>query len=303
MNIKVALSIAVTAMLSYLTQPSNAGQDIVGETGQMFMEETTPPPPAASQQKRVPIDLSNVGVPVDERGRIVPLIDRSSPDGVRRNFSNFESYSTPALISLPPNIYLQPYNMYSNVPYGAAGYPPPYGRYGIPYGSPYGYGNGMGFNLGKFRVNLGTPGYGTYGGSPWGYGGNPYGYASPWGFGANRFGYASPWNYGNPYQFGMANQWGNPYGNIGNFGMNPFVAQSAPFGSPVFSNPYAYGAPGGIFGPSPFPIYSSPLLGSSLFNGNVGGLGLSLFTPPKVEFQTSGTITPITPNLDTTDLP
>ncbi len=148
----------------------------------MFMEETTPTP-QAPKPARIQMDLSNLGVPVDPKGHIVPIIDRDAPGGVRQNYSNLEVYSEPAWNFLPApvyNSYGQPMNFYPQANYPMSPYGMPYGMpyrspYGTPLGMPYGapyypYNNSVGINLGKnFHLNFSSPspyGYGGYGG--WG---------------------------------------------------------------------------------------------------------------------------------------
>jgi hypothetical protein len=258
-------------------------QDIKDDSGNMFMEETTPAPRAKPPNIR--IDLSNVGVPVDPKGHIVPLIDRDAPGGVRQNFSNLEVYSEPAWNFLPApvyNAYGQPYNFYPTrrygapygMPYGspyAGGYGTPYGSpfgggYGMPYGAPY-YpnNNGGGINIGNLHLNVGNAGYGM--GAP-GYG---WGGSTP--FGVPGYGNGAP-----GFGWGMPNL--NPI-------TNPYST------GPVFGGPPI----GGLFGPSPMfssPMFPSPMLGASR-------VGLNLFVPPKVEWQSNTSITPLTPNLEGPD--
>lgn len=249
-----------TLLLALNCAPAfSAGQDIKDESGNTFMEETTPtPPPAAS--KPLTVDLSRVGVPVDPKGRIVPLIDRDAPGGVRQNFSNLQIFSEPG-ISIVPSPYLAP---------GFAGYPPfatgsPFAAitpFGVP-GAPmyYPYGPGIGINLGKnFRLNLPRPM--PYGYSPYGY--SPYGY-SP--FGSSPFGY-SP--------FGYSSYGSSPYGY-------------SPFGY----SPYGFSSYGSSsFGMAP--------INSSMFGTRIGGVGLNLFAPNKVEYNSTTKFTTLTPNLDST---
>ncbi|MBI2811229.1 MAG: hypothetical protein HYX67_10425 [Candidatus Melainabacteria bacterium] len=262
-----------------------AGQDIKDASGGMFMEETTPTPPAAPK-KNIPLDLSNVGVPVDPSGHIVPIIDRDAPGGVRQNFSNLEVYSEPAYNFIPAPVF----NQYGQ-PYNFSGLP------GVPYGGPFGYGGyggfggfggfggypygggGIGVNLGKnFRLNLATPG--PYGYGPYGGFGGPFGYGAPFGggfSGATPFGVPGA---GAPFGLPGVGFGGGPFG-AGPFGYGGY---GAPFGGPVaYSSPFGYGSPYG---------------GSSLFSAQTRGLGLNLFVPNNVEWQSSSTITPLTPNLD-----
>jgi hypothetical protein len=306
---KLLYSLLLPLLLATSAQNAGAaGQEIKDDSGGMFMEETTPTPPAGSQPKSIPIDLSNVGVPTDPHGHIVPMIDRDAPGGVRQNFSNLEVYSEPPInfIQTPGfNSFGQPFNAFAPpVPL----MPPPY--------------TGVGLNLGRnFRLNLAVPNYG-YG--PWG--GSPYG-----GFGFGPFG-------GYPYGGIGTGPWGgaSPYGGFGNapvVGAAPFGIPGAPFGGATA--PFGYGYPpyglGGFGGPIGYPgfggglgfggpfsypgfggglgfggpfMYSSPfgyggpLGGSSLFSAQTNGLGLGLFLPNKVEWQSTSTFTPLTPNLD-----
>ena len=255
------------------------------------MEETTPAPPAAPK-KNIPIDLSNVGVPVDPRGHIVPIIDRDAPGGVRQNFSNLEVYSEPAINFVPAfGPYGQPY---PGVPfgYGGAPYGAPLGPYGYGgFGSPYPYNSGIGINLGRnFRLNLGTPnpyGYGGFGGAPFGAGVAPFGIPGANGFGGSPFGYDAPFG-ANVAPFGIP--------GAGGYGGSPFGFAGSPLG--YGGSPFGYGA--GLGAGAPFG-YSSPFGyggGSSLFSTQTRGLGLNLFVPNNVEWQSSSTITPLTPNLD-----
>jgi hypothetical protein len=295
MHKQTLLSSSLILMLgSVCVQPMLAdGQDIKDESGNMFMEETTPAPRA--KPPNIKIDLSNVGVPVDPKGHIVPLIDHDAPGGVRQNFSNLEVYSEPAWNFLPApvyNAYGQPYNFNPTRRYGAP-YGMPYGSpfgggYGMPYGAPYyPYNNNSGINLGNLHLNFGNPSYGL--GSPgYGFGAPGYGFGAPgYGYGVPGYGYGGPgFGYGAP-GFG----YGAPGFGLGMPNLNP-ITNPYPTG-PVFGAPPI----GGLFGPSPMfssPMFPSPMLGAS-------GVGLNLFVPPKVEWQSNSTITPLTPNLDGPD--
>lgn len=288
-------------VLASTAQVSRAeGQDIKSESGGMFMEETTPTPPVVPK-KNIPIDLSNVGVPVDPSGHIVPMIDRNAPGGVRQNYSNLEVYSEPAYNFIPAplfNQFGQPYN-FSGVPGVPYGGPYPYGGFGgyRGYGGFGGYGgypynSGIGINLGRnFRLNLATPnpyGYGPYGGFGGGFSG---GFGSPFG---------SPYGYNVPFGGGFAGA--TPFGVPGagsGFGA-PFGTPGIGFGGPFGGGPFGYGNPYGatpLLYSSPFG-YGSPYGGSSLFSTQTRGLGLNLFVPNNVEWQSSSTFTPLTPNLN-----
>lgn len=279
----------------------------------MFMEETTPPPSAAPP-KNITIDLTNVGVPVDPKGHIVPMIDRDAPGGVRQNFSNLEVYSEPPINFIP----------FSALPPPVMPLVPP----------PY---TNIGLNLGRnFRLNLATPnpyGYSPFGFSPYGgFGGAPVVGAAPFGIPGAPFGGATaPFSYGIP-PFGGAGLGGIPgYSGVGypGFGYPAFgiPAPAAPgFGSPGLlypgwgygGGPFGYTGLGlglgsglglglssglglGLGGPlvysSPFG-YGSPLGGSSIFSSQLRGLGLNLFMPNNVEWQSSSTFKPLVPNLD-----
>lgn len=294
--------------LNTLVQPSfAAGQDIRDESGNTFMEETTPTPPA-TPPKNINIDLSNVGVPVDPRGHIVPMIDRDAPGGVRQNFSNLEVYSEPPInfIQTPGfNSFGQPFNAFA----------PPVPLVAPPY-------NNIGINLGRnFRLNLLTPnpyGYSPFGYSPYGFSpfGSPYGFspyggygnapvvgAAPFGIPGAPFGGATaPFSYGvQPFGIG-----GGPLGYPGlGYGGGPFAYPGLGFGAP-FAYPglglgLGLGGGLGLGAPlvysSPFG-YGSPYGGSSVFSSQFRGLGLNLFLPNNVEWQSSSTFTPLTPNLD-----
>ncbi len=279
-----------------------AGMDIKDESGNMFMEETTPTPPAAPK-KNINLDLSNVGVPIDPKGHIVPIIDRDAPGGVRQNFSNFESYSEPPInfIQIPGyNSFGQPFNAFAPPIMPLA--PPPY--------------TGVGVNLGRnFRLNLATPnpyGYSPFGFNPYGfspYGFSPYGGygnapvvgAAPFGIPGAPFGGATaPFSYGVP-PFGLGGGVGYP--GFG-YGGDPFGYPGLGYGGGVFGYPglgMGTGLGLGLGGPlvysSPFG-YGSPLGGTSMFSAQTRGLGLNLFLPNTVDYQSTSTFTPLTPNLD-----
>lgn len=312
----LSLGIASIVLLFAGQKCQASGQDIKDGSGSMFMEETTPAP-STPPPKNITIDLTNVGVPVDPKGRIVPIIDRDAPGGVRQNFSNLEVYSEPPINFIPYSALTPP--MMPLVP-------PPYSNIGL--------------NLGKnFRLNLATPnpyGYSPYGFSPYGgYGGAPTVGAAPFGIPGAPFGGATaPFSYGVP-PFGGAGYgaggFGNPgYGGYGYPGLGYRGYGYPAFGVTAFGYP-GLGAPGllypgsgygagpfsypglgfgsglglglglGLGGPlvysSPFG-YGSPLGGSTVFSTQTRGLGLNLSLPNNVEWQSSSTFKPLVPDLD-----
>jgi hypothetical protein len=218
----------VLILTAPLAAPSfAAGQDIKDESGNMFMEETTPTPRAPKPAK-IQMDLSNLGVPVDAKGHIVPIIDRTAPGGVRQNYSNLEVYSEPAWNFLPApvyNAYGQPMNFYPQANYPVSPYGMPYrSPYGAPFGMPFGtpynpYNNNVGINLGKnFHLNFGSP-------SPYGYGGglgmpnlNPITNPTPM-FGAPPFYGGGYPTLGGPPLYG-GSMFAPP---VGGFGLNLFA--------------------------------------------------------------------------------
>ncbi len=192
-------------------ESSSSEQVIKDESGSVFMEEITPPTPAP-KVKKVPLDLSNVGVQSDPSGKIVPLINKM--DGpIMPLFSQTETYNEPAWNFMPPamvspygqplNIYGQPVNAFGQAvnQFGqpmntwarlgipGVGITPPQGMYPTPYFPSYypgwntgtnidlslGRNFGMNFNLPSFNSSsypLLTPGLNP--------GLSPYGFASPW---------------------------------------------------------------------------------------------------------------------------
>lgn len=117
-------------------------QTINTESGSVFMEEV-PQTKKSAAPKRVPIDLSGLGIPVDPKGRIIPLISPESGP-VMRNFSKLELEYTPPAVYVPmysPNL----------VPFAYGNQRTPWGSYpSTIYGNPlYGY----------FPVPLGIPQY------------------------------------------------------------------------------------------------------------------------------------------------
>jgi hypothetical protein len=105
-NIRLFILICV-----FLTScPGSLAQQVIeGQNGSVFMEEEPLDKQKAGQadkakERKIPIDLSNVGVPVDKGGRIVPLL-QSEPGGVMQEGTSLEVSRTPSMQYLP-NYYL-----------------------------------------------------------------------------------------------------------------------------------------------------------------------------------------------------
>ena len=212
------------------------GQGLFDENGNLFMEEVADPKAKPKQKpKLLPIDLSRVGVSVNERGEIVPLRDPNNPTGVQQKFNVVEQYNEilpggyyPGISPLGPGylnggFYPGIQNMYPGyMPY--PGYNPYFGfnRPGLNINIPLGGGRNL-----SFGPNYG---YNPYGVNP--YGVNPYAGFNPYG-GINQF------NNFNASPFGAVSPYGNVFPNAPYSGAGVFNGFS-PYG---LANPYGT-APG-----------------------------------------------------------
>lgn len=256
-------------------QPACADDDpmvIKGSDGSMFMEEVAPPPSQkkAPEKPKPAIDLSTLGVPVDPQGRIVPLIDPSSP--VQQQYSRTSAYNEP-WYNFMPQQYVNPYGYRFNAlgqtvdafgrPVTATGqalypnnmnpslnaYLPPVGvrpswlaPNGMPSGVPLMNAPGTSPNSTIPQPITGVPyGYGypgMYGGYPgMGAGMGMYGYSpygsmvgTPYGYGTNV-----GINLGKNFQLNLGSV-GTPYIPNGLFG-NPAAGLIQPYGGGLFGLP------------------------------------------------------------------
>lgn len=118
-----------------------AAQEIKSEDGSIFMEEV-PQKTKARKSPRPHIDFSNLGIPVDPSGRIVPLIQPGSGP-VLNNFSRLEMDYRPATMYIPYNVYTGPYGGVPQYNWGPR-FAPPYssqynGVFAVPMGVPLSY--------------------------------------------------------------------------------------------------------------------------------------------------------------------
>ena len=116
-------------------KPALPAQVIRGESGSIFMEEVpeqrkTPKPKSIDMNQ---FDLQSLGVPVDPKGRIVPLIQPESGPVLNNSSRMTVEY-------MPRQVYVPVYSPYS-VPLGYGVNRSPYGNYAAPiFGNPlYGY--------------------------------------------------------------------------------------------------------------------------------------------------------------------
>lgn len=119
-------------------------QEIRNDDGSMFMEEVPEQRKQPKNTKQRPrIDFESLGVPVDGKGRIVPLIQRESGP-VLRNSSRFEIEYTPPAVYVPyfnyrPYAYTPVYTPHGGYSYGWAQpwfYPQYQGALALPLGIP-----------------------------------------------------------------------------------------------------------------------------------------------------------------------
>lgn len=185
------------AVLSVFATTCSAAlaETIKDEQGNIFMEETTQPQPKPrSAPRNLNLDLQNVGVQVDENGRIIPLINQGAPP-VQVQESRTDAYS---------EVYVP--TPYGSVPIYGPGFPPYGPMFGPVYGAPIGgypVGGPVGGNIGLgiggrnfgLGINLGLPGLG-YPGYGYGYPGYGSGYGQPAvPFSVAPFGFATPMPY------------------------------------------------------------------------------------------------------------
>lgn len=264
-----AYSLFLAAMaLSISAQPVFADEPpmvINSNDGSLFMEEVETPKQKKPPERPKPvIDLSTVGVPVDQQGRIVPLIDRSSP--VQQQYSKLSAYNEPWYNFLPQQ-YVNPYGYRFNAmgqtvdafgrPVTATGqalypnslspnlnaYMPPIGVRN-PWIAPNGMPSGVPLmNAPGTSPNSTIPQSNPYLGmsSPYGYGmGTPYYGYSPFG---SMYGSGFPYGYGGT-NIGI-NLGKNFQLNLGSSG-TPYVQPNLLFGNPAAGLYPPYG--GGLFG-------------------------------------------------------
>lgn len=279
-------------------QPAYADDPMVinGSDGSMFMEEVAPPP----SQKKAPekpkpvVDLSTLGVPVDQQGRIVPLIDRSSP--VQQQYSRTTTYNEPWYNFLPQQ-YVNPYGYRFNAlgqtvdafgrPVTATGqalypnsmspglnaYLPPVGvrpswiaPNGMPSGVPLMNAPGTSPNSNFPQpITTGIPGF--YGGYPGFYGGGYPGFGGYPGIGGYPAGLSA---YGYSPYGSIAT---SPYGLGTNVGIN--LGKNFQLNLGTVGTPYV---PNGLFG--------NPAAGFYPGGGLFGGIR---------QFESTSTVTPLFP--------
>lgn len=254
------ISLGISAVCGFCALPDALAQDntfhVTGNDGSTFMDEVQSDrpdaqgsPTAKRLQMQRPADLSELGVPVNSAGHIVPMIDRDANGFMP--FSSSASVTTEAL----------PYGNYGSYVMGRSGlsgyspygyYGPGYRPYGYPYGPGYGYGYpavAPGINLRIGKVNIGIGGGGYY---------NP-GFANSGYLGyGNGSGYYGPGAWAPPL---------TPYTTSPM--LSPYVAGGA-------AAPYAGGFTGsGAFYPGGVPyvptMYSSSGLGGFKFSSSGSG--------------------------------
>lgn len=287
---------SLTSLFCSLSCLSVAADQVVkDEDGSVFMEEVQAPTPKAAPKKAPVMDFSSLGVPLDPKGRIVPIIQPEAGP-VLRNTSRIEVEYT------PPSVY---------VPY----YSPFMAPYSIPQSTPYGviprtvFSNPL---YGYFPVPMGLPQY----------------------FTSSSDDQPSTFNYQNsgtyysyPFAFPSGNLRGMPYSGYPRLNGSTSPGLFSPYGP---SSPFSTVAP---FGGSPFSYF--PSLGGFGGLGGLGGIGAtypwgpyagalppfavpganvwsprwrspwsmplngSFYLPQVTQFQQQGSITPLFPsNLD-----
>lgn len=253
---------------------NSSGQVIKEEDGGIFMEEVPEKKPVQKPRPLPKIDYSSLGVPVDPKGRIVPIIEPEAGP-VLRNTSKLEMEYTPTQVYVP---YVSPF-----LPgYGAQNGPgtfynnPLYNFYPVPLGFPSYY---SASSDDPQPLSFGVSG--QYLNYPYGYYPNsglmpiyPSGGYPSWG-GLPPF---SPWSRSSPFN------------TVNPFGGSPF---NAPFNYPSYGPVY----PGGFAG-----VPTTPW--SPRWRGPFGGpLGATNFYLPQItQFQQQATVTPLFPkSLDTSD--
>ena len=274
---------------SFMTEdlpPAPAGQQIKTEGGGLFMEEV---PQKQKPKKAAPkpqIDIGSLGVPVDPKGRIVPLI-QPSPGGVLPNYSKLEMGYT------PPTVYV-PYSTYNGFYPGRPGMPV------LPYPGPNGYPGYPAYNPGFYPgYNPGFfPGY------------NPAFDPGP-GFNTGFFSGYNPqrrypyYNYTNPFPYGYYPSVATPY--TPGYTMNPPGYNgvfTAPLGVPRYFTSSTDDAPDQQqanyqFSGSYWNGWPSASVWSPGWRSPFSG---SLFVPSITQFQNQGSVKAIFPeSLDTTD--
>lgn len=272
-----------SVFMEEVADPAPKGQVIRGESGSVFMEEQPGPKKKAPAPKVPPIDFSSLGVPVDPKGRIVPLI-QSEPGGVLRNSSRIEVEYTPPAVYVPYySPFMAPYSIPQSTPYGVIPRTvysnPLYGYFPVPLGLPRYFTSSSDDPPGSFNYqNSGTfynyppvfpgPYYGA---------GYPFNRLSPGGM-FSPFGPTSPFTTVAPFG-------GSPFSYYPSFG--PSFGAGLPFagGAPFWAGPGS-----SVWSPRWRAPWSSP------WNSPLGG---SFYIHQVTQFQQQGTITPIFPkNLD-----
>jgi hypothetical protein len=156
LNIFVPLG-ALAFLVSSPASAQNTGMQIDTNDGNVFMEEVPSDrpdaqgsPTAARVQMKRPADFSELGVPINSAGHIVPILDGQG--------GGIMPLGTSASVTTEP----LPYYGYWRPAYPYYGGYAPYRGYG--YGAPaYGYGYpavpGLSLRLGNMRVNVGAGNY------------------------------------------------------------------------------------------------------------------------------------------------
>lgn len=169
------LSLSMTALLvlSVFPQASFAQKTIDGDDDEWFMEETTPKDKKPVRPAHIPdSQANNLGVPMTEDGRIIPLKNDNTPimgQGSQMEVTNEYIYQPGGYYPGMPQM---------NLPFGGVS---PYYSPGV---MPYGYRPGLNINLGRAGgINIGGNGY-----NPYGYGGYGNGFGTGYGTGFGGLG-------------------------------------------------------------------------------------------------------------------
>jgi hypothetical protein len=214
---------AATAVMIAMPPVSAQQKTIDGDDDEWFMEETTPKDKQPAKPVKIPDNqAANLGVPMTEDGRIIPMKDDNTPVMPQQS----QIQVTNEYVIQPGAYY--PGMPQMNMPYG--GVAPYYAPGVMPYRP------GINIGLGRAgNINIGGNGYA-----------NPYGYGYP-GYGTGIGGY--PYGYGTGYAPGYM----GGIGGIGGFNRMNGIGFPG-MGVPNMINP-GFGVPGivpGVNAPAAF---------------------------------------------------
>lgn len=272
-----------TFMEEVPSKPPAGGQVIRSDAGSVFMEELPSQKKKPAQTKMPAIDFSSLGVPVDPKGRIVPIIQPETGP-VLRNSSRIEVEYTPPAVYVPYySPFMAPYSFPQSTPYGVIPRTvysnPLYGYFPVPLGLPQ-YFSSSTDDQQPFSYNNS----GTFYNYPYGPGNYSYQPSALPFIGRGGGGLFSPFGASSPYTT-VAPFGGSPFSyfpSLGGAGMGMPYSGVYPYSGGLGMPPLA-GAGPSVWSPRWRAPWRAPL-------------GSSFYLPQVTQFQQQGSVTPLFPS-------